>query len=259
MNTPLPLVLITGASSGIGQAIAKEMARRGYRLALLARRAAEIEQWIQTEGLQASAQAYAADVSELPSIAAAAAAVVAAQGQPDIVVASAGISVGMETAEVGDLEVMRRTYLTNNIGLAATFQPFLAAMRTRGHGTLVGVASVAGIRGLPGHGAYCSSKAGVISYCESLRTECHASGVHVVTLVPGFIDTPLTKRNRYRMPFLMPVEQFASQACEAMIRGDRYRVIPWQMGWLAKLLRCLPNSLYDRVVQGRQRKRREGE
>jgi short-subunit dehydrogenase len=239
--------------------MALEMARRGYRLALLARRAAEMDQWIQAQGLQAMAQAYSADVSEPPRIAAAAAEVLAAQGLPDIVVASAGISIGMETAEAGDLEVMRRTYLTNNIGMAATFQPFLAAMRTRRRGTLVGVASVAGIRGLPGHGAYCSSKAGVISYCESLRTECHGSGVRVVTLVPGFIDTPLTQRNRYRMPFLMPVDQFASRACDSMIRGDSYRVIPWQMGWVARLLRCLPNALYDRAVQGRQRKRREGE
>ena len=119
----------------------------------------------------------------------------AEQGLPDVVIANAGISVGMDTAERADLEVMREVFATNNIGLAATFHPFLAPMRERGHGTLVGIASVAAIRGLPGHGAYCASKAGVVAYCESLRGRMPGpSGVQVVTLLPGYIATPLTAR-----------------------------------------------------------------
>ena len=97
---------------------------------------------------------------------------IAAQGVPDVVIANAGISVGIDTAEFADLDVMRATFETNNLGMAATFQPFIKAMSARGCGTLVGIASVAGIRGLPGHGAYCASKAAVIAYCESLRGEC---------------------------------------------------------------------------------------
>jgi short-subunit dehydrogenase len=167
--------------------------------------------------------------------------------------------VGIDTAEREDIEVMARTFATNNVGLMATFHPFVGAMRARGSGRLVGIASVAAIRGLPGHGAYCASKAGVVAYCESLRGELHNSGVKVVTLCPGYIDTPLTQGNRYGMPFLMKAEDFADQALRAIESGTSYRVIPWQMGVVAKLMRMLPNALLDRAVQGRARKKRSGE
>jgi short-subunit dehydrogenase len=179
-------------------------------------------------------------------------------GLPDVVVACAGISVGMDTAVRGDLEVMRELFAINNIGLAATFHPFVAAMRARGSGTLVGVASVAAIRGLPGHGAYCASKAGVVAYCESLRVECRGSGVRVVTLLPGYVATPLTAGNPYSMPFLMAPEAFAERAFDAIAAGRSYRVIPWPMGVLAKALRLLPNAWYDRLLAGRGRKPRRG-
>jgi short-subunit dehydrogenase len=123
----------------------------------------------------------------------------------------------------------------------------------------VGIGSVAGIRGLPGHGAYCASKAAVINYCESLRGELRSSGIKVVTICPGYIDTPLTQKNRYAMPFLMQPQDFAERALAAIEAGDSYRVIPWQMGWVAKLLRLLPNGLFDRALSGRPRKRRSGE
>ena len=128
----------------------------------------------------------------------------------------------------------------------------------RGSGTLVGIASVAGIRGLPGHAAYCSSKAGVISYCESLRGEMRPHGVRVVTISPGYVDTPLTQRNRYGMPFLMKPEDFADAAFRTIAAGCSYRVIPWQMGVVAKLLRVLPDPLFDKVLAGRPRKHRSG-
>jgi len=163
----------------------------------------------------------------------------------------------LDTAMFEDLEVLRATFETNNLGMAATFQPFVAPMCARRSGTLVGIASVAGIRGLPGHGAYCASKAAAISYCESLRGELRASGVKVVTLGPGYIDTPLTRGNPYRMPFLMPVDAFADRAFDAIGRGVSYRVIPWQMGVVAKLMRALPNALFDRLVSGRGRKPRQ--
>ena len=253
-----PLVFITGASSGIGQALAMRFHRAGYRLALVARRAAELQAWAQAQGLAASAVAvYGADVRDVASIAAAGRACIAAQGVPDVVIASAGISVGIDTAVFDDLEVMRSVYETNNVGMAATFQPFVAAMVARGTGRLVGIASVAGIRGLPGHGAYCASKAAVISYCESLRGELRSSGVKVVTVVPGYIATPLTSGNAYSMPFLMPVERFADRAFNTIEMGASYRVIPWQMGVVAKLLRLLPNAAFDRAMAGRGRKQRK--
>lgn len=254
-----PLVFITGASSGIGQALATRFHRAGYRLALVARRAAEVRAWADAQGFDAARVAvYAADVRDVNAIVAAGRACTLAQGVPDVVIANAGVSIGMDTAEFDDLEVMRATFETNNLGVAATFHPFVAAMSARRSGTLVGIASVAAIRGLPGHGAYCASKAGVVSYCESLRGELRASGVKVVTIVPGYIDTPLTRGNPYGMPFLMPADVFADQAFDAITAGVSYRVIPWQMGVVAKLMRALPNALYDKLVSGRGRKPRAG-
>jgi hypothetical protein len=187
---------------------------------------------------------------------AAAGACIERQGLPQVVIANAGISVGMDTAEHEDLETLRETFATNNIGMAATFHPFVHAMRKRRSGTLVGIASVAAIRGLPGHAAYCASKAGVVAYCESLRGECRPFGVRVVTLLPGYIATPLTARNPYPMPFLMSAERFADRAFRAIESGTSYRVIPWQMAAVAKLLRLLPNALFDRLFAGRGRKPR---
>ena len=257
--TTRPLVFITGASSGIGQALALRYHRAGYRLALVARRAAGLQAWADAQGFEAAACAvYAADVRDIASITGAGRACIAAQGLPDVVIASAGISAGIDSAICADLEVMRATLETNNLGMAATFQPFIAAMVARRSGTLVGVASVAGIRGLPGHAAYCSSKAAVISYCESLRGELRPSGVRVVTLGPGYVDTPLTRKNPYAMPFLMQPDDFAAQAFAAIDRGVSYRVIPWQMGVVAKLMRALPNALFDRLLVGRARKPRGG-
>jgi short-subunit dehydrogenase len=256
----VPLAFITGASSGIGQALAWRYHQAGWTLALVARRTGEIEAWAASRGLRAGQYAvYGADVADVQSIVAAGEACIAALGVPDVVIANAGISIGMDTAVREDIDVMARTFAVNNVGLAATFHPFVAPMARRGSGRLVGIASVAGIRGLPGHGAYCASKAGVISYCESLRGELRGSGVKVVTICPGYIDTPLTRKNRYGMPFLMQADAFAERAFRAIDAGASFRVIPWQMGVVAKLLRALPNPLFDRVLAGRPRKHRQGE
>ncbi len=255
-----PLIFITGASSGLGQAVALRYYQAGYRLALVARRTTEMEQWAQQQHLQTDRYAiYAADVAEINSIVQAGESCLQRQGLPNVVFASAGVSIGMDSAVRSDLEVMARTFAINNTGLAATFHPFIAGMVQRGSGALVGVASVAGIRGLPGHGAYCASKAGVINYCESLRGELRSSGVKVITITPGYIDTPLTRKNRYKMPFLMAPEAFADKAFQTIQDSISYRVIPWQMGWVAKLLRLLPNALFDKVLSGRPRKHRAGE
>lgn len=254
------LAFITGASSGIGQALALRFYQDGFRLALVARRIEVMQQWLQAQALDTTRIGlYSADVADVNSIVAAGQRCLNEQGLPDVVVANAGISVGMDTGVRSDLDVMARTFATNNIGLAATFHPFIEAMCKRGSGTLVGIGSVAGIRGLPGHGAYCASKAAVIAYCESLRGEMRNSGVSVVTICPGYIDTPLTRQNRYGMPFLMAVDDFAGRAYKAISVRNSYQVIPWQMGWVAKMLRLLPNSLFDRLLAGRPRKHRADE
>jgi short-subunit dehydrogenase len=256
-----PLVFITGASSGLGQALAWRFYQAGYRLALVARRTSEVESWVARHQISTDCYAiYSADVAQTDSIVAAGQDCITRQGVPDVVIANAGISIGMDSAIRDDLDVLAQTFATNNMGLAATFHPFIAAMVQRKSGKLVGIASVAGIRGLPGHGAYCASKAAVISYCESLRGEMRAEtgqdGVKVVTIAPGYVATPLTAHNSYSMPFLMQPQDFADRAFLAITAGVSYRVIPWQMGIVAKLLRLLPDWLYDRVLAGRPRKKR---
>ncbi|MFZ4287688.1 SDR family oxidoreductase [Variovorax sp. HJSM1_2] len=254
------LVFITGASSGIGQALALRYHRAGFRLALVARRTEIIQSWLEAENISGdSCKIYNADVGQPESIQAAAIQCLNQQGVPDVVIANAGISIGMDTAIASDIQVMAQTFAVNNIGMAATFQAFIRPMEQRGSGALVGIASVAGIRGLPGHGAYCASKAGVIGYCESLRGELRAAGINVVTICPGYIDTPLTQRNRYGMPFLMQAEAFADKAFNAIQSGASYKVIPWQMGFVAKAMRLLPNGIYDKLLQGRPRKHRVSE
>jgi short-subunit dehydrogenase len=251
------LVFITGASSGIGQALALTYYEAGYKLALVARRTLKIESWVSRHNISLdSYKIYSANVSDIDSIVAAGKACIASQGLPDVVIANAGISIGVDTAIREDLDQMAQTFATNNIGLASTFHPFIDGMLQRKSGKLVGIGSVAGIRGMPGHGAYCASKAAVISYCESLRGELRGTGVQVVTICPGYINTPMTQDNRYPMPFLMEVAEFAKQSFAKIEAGSSYSVIPWQMGVIAKLLRLMPNVLLDKALDGRQRKSR---
>jgi short-subunit dehydrogenase len=252
-------VFITGASSGIGTALARHYAARGATLGLAARRLESL-QALATEfaGTAAACHLYPLDVADAPALAAAAADFIARTGVPDIVIANAGISVGTLTEEAGDLPAFRRVFDTNVMGMVHCFQPFVVPMRTAGSGRLVGVASVAGIRGLPGAGAYSASKAATIAYLESLRVELRGSGVKVVTLAPGYIATPMTEKNPYPMPFLMPVEAAASSMAAAIARGARFAVMPWQMGLAASLLRILPRPLYDALAARAGRKPRGG-
>jgi hypothetical protein len=247
-------VFLTGASSGIGAALAAEFARRGATLGLVARRRAALDAL--AAQLPGQHHVYPVDVTDKDALIAAGRAFDGTGSGADLVVANAGISVGVLTEYYEDLEAFRDVLTTNVLAMAFTFHPFIGRMRTQGRGTLVGIASVAGIRGLPGSEAYCASKAAVTSYCESLRVELKRSGVKVVTIAPGFVRTPLTAKNPYRMPFLMQPQDFARQAVDAMLAGRSYRVIPWQMGVVAKLLRLLPNPVFDRAFGNRPYKPR---
>ena len=199
---------------------------------------------------------YGLDVADPVALGGAAADFMARFGLPDVVIANAGVSVGTLTEMVDDLAAFERVLRTNVLGMVATFQPFVAPLRAAGQGRLVGIASVAGIRGLPGAGAYSASKAAVIAYLESLRVELHGTGVRVVTIAPGYIETPMTAVNSYPMPFLMPADQAAARFAGAIEAGVSYTVIPWQMGWVAKLLRLLPNPVFDRLFARAGRKPR---
>jgi short-subunit dehydrogenase len=250
-------VFITGASSGLGAALATHYAQQGATLALVGRNQARLAQLRDSLPNATQHHIYLLDVNDNTALQVAAQDFMAAVGVVNIVIASAGISVGTLTEDLADLEVFARVMHTNVNATVATFAPFIPHMRTHGRESrLVGIASVAGIRGLPGAAAYSASKAAVISYCESLRVELRDSGIKVVTIAPGYIDTPMTQINEYTMPFLMPADQFAERAARAIQNGSSYQVIPWQMGGVAKLLRALPNFIYDYLFANAPRKAR---
>lgn len=254
MNPASLKVFITGASSGIGEALAREYARRGATLGLVARRQDLVEHLAAT--LPVRAHAYAVDVRDAQAQARAAADFIARVGCPDVVIANAGVSAGTLTDAPEDNPVFQEILATNVTGMMLTFQPFIAPMVAAGSGTLVGIASVAGFRGLPGAAAYSASKAAAISYLESLRVELRAGGISVVTVCPGYIATPMTAKNPYRMPFLMPADVAAEKMADAIGLRKRFCVLPWQMAVVGWLLRRLPRALYDRLFAGAPRKPR---
>jgi len=250
-------VFLTGASSGIGAALAARYAARGARLGLFARRKDALAAVAAQLG-PARAATYVGDVRDASALRDAAGDFISRFGVPDIVIANAGISVGTLTLHPEDNEVARATLETNVLGMLHTFQPFLPAMIAAKHGTLVGIASVAGFRGLPGAGAYCASKAAAISYLESLRVELAGTGVSVVTICPGYVATPMTAGNPYPMPFLLRAETAARLITRAIDRRRRFYVLPRRMAWLGRLFRGLPRPLYDSVFARAKHKPRAG-
>ena len=249
---PAPLkVFITGASSGLGAALARHYGTQGARLGLAGRRL----DGLQNTATGLDAQLYLADVRDGSAMQSAAAAFLREVGPPDIVIAAAGISVGTLTEEAADAEVFRAVMDANVLGLVHTFQPFIASMQTNG-GVLCGISSVAGVRGLPGGSAYSASKAAATVYLEALRLELKARRIHVVTVAPGYIDTPMTQVNPYAMPFKMTAATAATKVAHCIARRRAYAVIPWQMAWVARLLKWLPIPVYDSVFEKAPRKPR---
>jgi len=247
-------VFITGASSGIGAALAARYAGTGATLGLVARRADALAAL--AGRLRTTSATYAVDVADAAAMNAAAADFMARYGVPDLVVANAGISAGTLGSAPEDLPVLERIFRTNVVGLAATLAPFVAPMRARGSGILAGIASVAGFRGLPGAGAYSASKAAAIAWLESLRVELRGSGVAVVTVCPGYVDTPMTRVNRYRMPFLLGADEGARRIARAIAARRSFVVVPWQMALVGRAMRVLPNALYDALAARAGRKPR---
>ena len=251
-------VFITGASSGLGESLARHYGGRGATLGLFARRAAELER-VAASLAPATVATYAGDVRDAASLAHAGADFIARFGVPDIVIGNAGISCGVATHEAADMAVFDAVFATNVQGLVQTFQPFLSAMTAARRGVLAGVASVAGFRGLPGSGAYSASKAAAISYLESLRVELRGTGVAVVTICPGFIRTPMTARNPYRMPFILDPDKAARLIARAIEQRRRMYVLPWQMAWVGRALKLLPRPVYEFAFARAGRKPRQAD
>ena len=238
-------VVISGASSGIGEALVRLYASAGHTVGLMSRRQV---------AMQGDCVSYPVDVTDVRAVGAAAEDFMRRCGVPDLVIANAGISIGTSADALEDAEKLRRVLDVNVVGMAATLAAFAPAMRKRGSGTLAGIASVAGFRGLPGASAYSASKSAAITWLESLRTELYGSGVAVVCVCPGYIDTPMTRVNRYRMPFIIPADAGARKIAQAIARKRRLVVIPWQMAAASVLWRLLPRWLYDRIASRAPRK-----
>lgn len=240
----MPLrVVISGASSGLGLALAKHYLQQGAHIAACARRADLLQNL--AEQFPGQVSCYALDVRDAPALQAAAQDFITRVGLPDIVIANAGVSKGTLTEYAEDIPSFQHVMDINVMGVVKTFQPFVVPMRDVKKGTLVGISSVAGYRGLPGSEAYSASKAALTSYLESLRVELYGSGVKVVTICPGYIRTPMTDVNTYSMPFIIDADDAARRFARVIAQGRSFAVIPWQMGLVGKLLKLLPNWLYD--------------
>lgn len=240
---PSGAIVITGASAGLGAALARRYASGGSQVGLIARRTAELEQLARE--FPGRCATHGADVRDSTAMRRAASALIACHGLPDIVIANAGISAGTLTELAEDEQAFRDIFDINVIGMMNTFQPYVAAMRERGHGVLVGIASVAGYRGLPGATAYSASKAAAIAYLEGLRVELRSSGITVITICPGYIATAMTAGNPYRMPFIMSAETAAEKIAAIIARRKTHAVLPWQMAIVARLMHVLPRCIYD--------------
>ena len=253
---PAPVVFLTGATSGLGEALAREYASQGATLGLFARRESELAR-LAAQLAPARVATYGGDVRDVAALARAGADFIASFGAPDVVIGNAGVSRGTLTQLAEDVPVFRAVFETNVLGLVHTFQPFLQPMLDAKRGALVGIASVAGFRGIPGSGAYSGSKAAAIAYLESLRVELHGSGVAVVTVCPGYIATPMTAKNPYRMPFLLEPERAAVLIARAIARRRPFYVLPWPMALVGRVLRVLPRWLFDRAFAKAKRKPRD--
>jgi short-subunit dehydrogenase len=245
-------VFITGASSGIGEAFAKHYAEQGATLGLVARRGDLLQDL--ASRLDTPVSTYALDVRDVEALAQAANDFTQRFGVPDIVIANAGVSRGTLTELKEDGAAFKAILDINVLGLLHTFQPFIAGMKERGSGKLVGIASIAGIRGLPGAGAYSASKAAAIAYLESLRVEMQKLGIHVTTIAPGYIKTPMTDVNTYGMPFLMDADIAVAKMAKAIAAKRRFVVVPWQMGWLARFMRLIPPAWWDWAMKNAPKK-----
>lgn len=240
--------LITGASSGIGAALALELARRGCALALSARRAAELELVAaQARALGVTARVYPCDTRDRDAVRQTARRMLDDFGVFDLAVLGAGVS-GNVRVDAYDGEAVARVLETNLLGALYWVEALLPAMRERGAGTLAAVSSLAAGRGLPNAAAYCASKAGLSAFFESLRVDLKPHGVRAAVVEPGLVRTPLIAHLRRRLPFLLEPRDAARVIVNRLGRGHTIIRFPWPMAGLLRLVRALPSWAYDALA-----------
>lgn len=244
----LRVTVITGASSGIGASLAYAFARDGHTLALISRRAKELSDVAdRCHQLGGKAVAYPCDITDKQAVKACVRQVLDELGQVDTFIANAGISLSSE-GHVFNAYVFEKTWKTNLIGHSYFLEGLIPVMKKRGSGHLVGIGSLASYRGLPGAGAYCSSKAAMVSLFESLRIDLKPYGICVSMINPGYIKTPLTDKNRFYMPFLMETEEGVRHIYRAIKKKKSLFAFPKPLVWALRLSRCVPIFLFDRII-----------
>jgi len=241
------IVLITGASSGIGGALAVELGRRGAALGLFARRADElmkVAEEIERGG--GKALVLPGDVRQSSEIENAAARLREQWGRIDVLVANSGVGIITPASELR-ADTVANVISVNTIGVVNSVAAVLPDMLARQRGHLVAISSLAAFRGLPKSAAYSASKAAVSTFFESLRVDLRRSGVDVTIIHPGFIKTPMTAGRKGKLPFLLELDDATRRIVRAIERRPRTYAFPWQLAGLMRLLKFMPNALYDRI------------
>ena len=243
------IVLLTGASSGIGEALALELAKRGAILGLLARRESLLRELVaKCERKGTGARQFACDITDEICVADAAQSLRNEFGKIDILIANAGIGGNSKSAKDLKPADFRRVIDTNLVGAVNSVAAVLPQMLERGDGQIVAISSLAGFRGLPRSAAYCASKAGMTAYFESVRLDVQQKGVAVTIIQPGFIKTPLTAGRAAKMPFLMELPDSIPYFLRAIEKKKKFAAFPWQLATLVRAGKCFPAWLYDRVA-----------
>lgn len=251
----MPVAIVTGASTGLGEALARELGRRGWKVGLIARRP-ELLDALADEIRKAGGEAAAAtaDVTDRAAIDGAVRALEATLGPCDLLVANAGGSQPSPATRVpvdAVVDVMKLNYF----GVVNTVGAVLPGMLERRSGHIAAVSSVAGFRGLPAHGAYSASKAAVSTLFESFRTDLKGTGIAVTTIHPGFVETPLTAKNKFPMPFLMKADRAARIMADGLEARKADVTFPWQMAWLFRyLVAPMPRWIWDLAVSSQAKR-----
>ena len=243
------VVFLTGASSGIGEALALEMAKRGTIVGLLARREELLQEIVQKIEIKGGiARYFACDISDEIAVSDAAESLRKEFGKIDILIANAGIGGNAKNAKNLTPADFRRVIDTNLNGAVNAVSAVLPKMVENGSGQLVAISSLAGFRGLPKSAAYCASKAGMTSYFESVRLDVQHKGVSVTIIQPGFIKTPLTSGREAKMPFLMELKDAIPYFLRAIEKKKKFAAFPWQLATLVRAGKVFPAWLYDKIA-----------
>jgi short-subunit dehydrogenase len=242
------VAIITGASSGIGWALARTLAAEGCKLGLVARRhepLADLAEQIEKSG--GAAAFVVADVTEREQVIAAIQDLSRRLGPIDLLVANAGVGAPttLDPFNVGDVEKMFRV---NVLGVVYSLEAVLPQMLERSRGHVAAISSLAAYKGLPGESGYTASKAAVNVFMDGLRIQLRSKGIRVTTICPGFVRTPMTEVNEFKMPWLLNADQAARRIVRALRHKRKVYNFPWQMALFMKLARWAPDWLVDRMM-----------